>query len=47
MFDKWLDLKEDSATWDQLLNAIRNIGLPLLADNLQRKLLRDSKLLYM
>ena len=43
MFEKWLYLEGEDATWDQLLTAVSNIGLPSFANDLQQKLLGNSK----
>ena len=38
MFKRWLETQRD-ASWNQLLEAIRSIGLPSLASNLEKDLI--------
>ena len=38
MFSKWLETQSDSASWDQLLQAVKNIELDSVANDIEQLL---------
>jgi len=45
MLEKWLNTQEN-ASWNQLIEAIKNIELPYLASQLEKKLKGENKCKY-
>ena len=42
MFSKWLEIKSDSASWDQLIQAVKNIKLINVASDIEQLLLQGE-----
>ena len=42
MFSKWLEAQYDSATWDQLIQAVKNIELNNIANDIEQLLLQGE-----
>ena len=42
MFSKWLESQSDSASWDQLIQAVKNIELNNVANNIEQLLLQGE-----
>ena len=44
MFGKWLESQSDSASWDQLIQAVKNIELNNVANDIEQLLLQGEYL---
>ena len=42
MFSKWLETQSDNASWDQLIQAVKNIELNDVANDIEQLLLRGE-----
>ena len=42
MFSKWLETQSDNASWDQLIQAVKNIRLNHVANNIEQLLLQGE-----
>ena len=42
MFSKWLETQSDNASWDQLIQAVRNVELNDVANDIEQLLLQGE-----
>ena len=42
MFSKWLETQSDNASWDQLIQAVKNIELNDVANDIEQLLLQGE-----
>ena len=47
MFSKWLESQCDSASWDQLIQAVKNIELNNVANDIEQLLLQGEYVTYL
>ena len=46
MFSKWLETQSDGASWDQLIQAVKSIGLNKIASDIEQLLLQGEYTCY-